>query len=415
MNTASELTDFIKENDVKFVRFSFIDLDGRQRNLSVMAEELPNVLTCGMPFSAAAADYGKGAGDDLLRFPDVNTIHILPWRPQHGRVARFLCDVKDMEKKEAYFDSRAFLKNTLAELKTYGITCELGTDCEFYLCKTDDEGNLTKNTHDHAGYFDIAPLDKGENVRREICLCLEEMGINPLSSHHERGPGQNEINFIATQTMEACDNYMIFRSVVKAIASRNGLFASFMPKPIENESGNGLALSLALTKNKVSLFDEEKLSPEAESFIAGILNRAEEISFILNSYPNSYERLGEFDAPNEGKFGTHIFDYMRIAQKYGGNRLEFRAPDNACNIYLTVGVLLQAGLAGIKNGEKPENKVVSLPKTLTKAIAVAKESAFLTEVLGENFLADLIERKTKLDEEYRRDKAVANRKAFERI
>ena len=241
MNTASELTDFIQENDVKFVRFSFIDLDGRQRNLSVMAEELPSVINCGMPFSAAAAEYGKGAGDDLLLFPDVNTIHILPWRPQHGRVARFLCYVKDAQKRDAYFDSRSLLKNTLAALKGMGITSELGTDCEFYLFKTDDEGNPTKNTHDHAGYFDIAPLDKGENVRREICLCLEEMGIKPLSSHHERGPGQNEINFIATQTMDACDNYMIFRSVVKAIASRNGLFASFMPKPIENESGNGLA------------------------------------------------------------------------------------------------------------------------------------------------------------------------------
>ena len=415
MTTASELTNFIKENDVKFVRLSFIDLDGRQRNLSVMAEELPTVLECGVPFCAAAAEYGKGAGDDLLLFPDVDTIHILPWRPQHGRVARFLCFVKDKNMQNAYFDSRALLKKTLASLKEMGISSELGTDCEFYLFKTDDEGNPTKITHDHAGYFDIAPLDKGENVRREICLCLEEMGIKPLSSHHERGPGQNEINFVATQTMDACDNYMIFRSVVKAIASRNGLFASFMPKPIENESGNGLAISLSLSKDKVSLFDEDKLSPEASSFIAGILNRAADLAFLLNSYPNSYKRLGEFDAPDTAKFGTDRFDYMRIAKKYGGNRLEFRAPDNACNVYVAISAILQAGMEGIKNNEKLENKTIALPKSMTEAITIAKNSAFLKEVLGKDLLSDLIDHKQRLDEEYKKDRSLSDRKAFERI
>ena len=415
MTTALELSDFIKENDVKFVRLSFIDLDGRQRNLSVMAEELPKVLTEGMPFCAAAANYGNGAGDDLLLFPDVGTIHILPWRPQHGRVARFLCYVKDAQKKDVYFDSRLLLKNALAALKEQSVTVNLGTDCEFYLFKTDDEGTPTKITHDHAGYFDIAPLDKGENVRREICLCLEEMGIKPLSSHHESGPGQNEINFIATNAMEACDNYMIFRSVVKAIASRNGLFASFLPKPIENESGNGLALSLSLVKDKVSLFDENNLSLFAESFIAGIKNRALDTAILLNSYPNSYERLGEFDAPSVAKFGENRFDYMRIAKKYGGNRLEFRSPDNACNIYVALAALLKAGLKGVQNGEKLDEKVVALPGSLSEAIELAKNSAFLREALGEAFANDLITRKTYLAEEYKKDKASANRKAFERV
>ena len=415
MTTASELTDFIRENDVKFVRLSFIDLDGRQRNLSVMAEELPKVLTCGMPFCAAAASYGGGAGDDLLLVPDVGTIHILPWRPQHGRVARFLCYIKDAQGKDVYFDSRLLLKNALAELKEKGVTVNLGTDSEFYLFQTDDEGNPTKITHDHAGYFDIAPLDRGENVRREICLCLEEMGIKPLSSHHERGPGQNEINFIATGAMDACDNYMIFRSVVKAIASRNGLFASFLPKPLENESGNGLALSLSLVKDKVSLFDEEKLSSVAESFVAGILNRALDTAILLNSYPNSYERLGEFDAPNVAQFGDKRYDYMRIAQKYGGNRLEFRSPDNACNVYLVLAVLLKAGLQGIRNGEKPDSRVIPLPRSLSEAIEIAEKSDFLKEALGEKLLSDIIAKKKNLAEEYRKDKALANRKAFERV
>ena len=415
MTTALELSQFIKENDVKFIRLSFIDLDGRQKNLSVMAEELPSALDKGVPFSAAAAGFSGKTGDDLLLFPDVATLHILPWRPQHGRVARFLSFIKNADGTTAYFDSRSMLTGAIAELRSAGITCDLGTDCEFYLFKTDDEGFPTKNTHDNAGYFDIAPLDKGENVRREICLCLEEMGIRPLSSHHERGPGQNEINFTATHALESCDNYMIFQSVVKAIASRNGLFASFMPKPLENRSGNGLALNLALFKNKVSVFDEDSLCPEAESFIAGIVNRARETGLFFNSFPNSYERLGEFGAPDAAEFGTERGKYMRLASKYGTKRLEFRSPDNACNLYLVLTLILKAGLAGIRNGEKLPDSPVALPKNIREAIEVAKNSEFLKESLGEEYVRDIIARKTVLAEEYEANKAQANQTAFERI
>lgn len=415
MTTALELSQFIKENDVKFVRLSFIDLDGRQKNISVMAEELPTALSKGVPFSAAAAGFNGKNGDDLLLFPDVSTLHILPWRPQHGRVARFLSFIKNADGGTSYFDSRSLLSGAVAELRSVGITCDLGTDCEFYLFKTDDEGFPTKNTHDNAGYFDIAPLDKGENVRREICLCLEEMGIRPLSSHHERGPGQNEINFAATHALESCDNYMIFQSVVKAIASRNGLFASFMPKPLENRSGNGLALNLALFKNKVSVFDAETLQPEAESFIAGILNRARETGLFFNSFPNSYERLGEFGAPNSAKFGCERIDYMRLASKYGAKRLEFRSPDNACNLYVVLTLILKAGLAGIMNNEKLPSFPISLPVNIREAIDEAKKSAFLKDALGEEYVRDITDRKTALAEEYETDKAQANQTAFERI
>lgn len=415
MTTASELSQFIKENDVKFVRLSFIDLDGRQKNLSVMAEELPRVLNTGVPFSAAAAGFNGDSGDDLFLFPDVSTLHILPWRPQHGRVARFLSFIKHSDGRKAYFDSRALLADAVSEIRSAGISCDLGTDCEFYLFKTDDEGFPTKNTHDNAGYFDIAPLDKGENVRREICLCLEEMGIRPLSSHHERGPGQNEINFASTHALEACDNYTIFQSVVKAIASRNGLFASFMPKPLENRSGNGLALNITPYKNKTPLFNSDKLSPLAESFVAGILNRAKDTGLIFNSFPNSYERLGKFGAPDTAEFGAKRGAFMRLTSKYGEPCLELRSPDNACNLYIVLTLILKAGFEGIKNGEKLPSAKILLPSSLYQAIGFAKNSEFLYNALGKNYVEDIINRKTVLAEEYESDKEQSNQFAFERI
>lgn len=413
MNTSLELSEFIKENDVKFVRLSFIDLDGRQKNLSVMAEELPRALETGVPFSARAAGFGTCENDDLLLFPDVSTLHILPWRPQHGRVARFLSSIKNADGSDVFFDSRAILSDAIASLRAANISCDLSTESEFYLFKTDSEGFPTKNTHDNAGYFDVAPLDKGENVRREICLTLEEMGIRPLSSRHERGPGQNEINFAATHALEACDNYTVFQSVVKAIASRNGLFASFMPKPIENHSGNGLALDLSLTENKLPLLGDE-LSPKAENFIAGIVNRAIDTELFFNSIPNSYERMGEFGAPSIAEFGFKRGQFVRIAPKYGKKYVEFLSPDNACNLYLVVALILKAGLKGIENGEKIE-KSVALPKTMEEAINNAKKSSFLKEALGKEYMRVFIERKTALCTEYAANKNAANRSAFERI
>lgn len=413
MNTSLELSEFIKENDVKFVRLSFIDLDGRQKNLSVMAEELPRALKTGVPFSARAAGFGCVQNDDLLLFPDVSTLHILPWRPQHGRVARFLSFIKYSDGSDVFFDSRAILSKAIAALRAFDVSCDLSTESEFYLFKTDSEGYPTKNTHDNAGYFDVAPLDKGENVRREICLTLEEMGIRPLSSRHERGPGQNEINFAATHALEACDNYTVFQSVVKAIASRNGLFASFMPKPLEHHSGNGLALDLSLTKKELSLLGDD-VSPKAENFIAGIVNRAVETELFFNSIPNSYERMGEFGAPSVAEFGTKRGQFVRIAPKYGKKYIEFLSPDNACNLYLVTALILQAGLAGIKNGEKIE-KNVALPRTMEEAIANAEKSAFLFGALGEEYMRIFLERKKSLCAEYAANKTAANRNAFERI
>ena len=227
-----EVLEFVEENDVKFIRLAFCDLFGTQKNISIMPDELERAFNEGISFDASAikgfADVSKS---DLLLFPDPSTLNVLPWRPQQGRVVRFFCDIKTPEKKNVEYDSRNILKNTIKKCISKGYTPYIGTECEFYLFKTDENGDPTTVPHDNGGYLDIAPIDKGENIRREICLCLEEMGIKPESSHHEQGPGQNEIDFKYSDSLTAADNFLTFKSVVMAISARNGLFASFIPKP----------------------------------------------------------------------------------------------------------------------------------------------------------------------------------------
>ncbi len=409
--------DFVRENDVKFVRLSFVDFEGVQKNLSVMSDALEGVFENGMVFDGAAAGIVTGKNKDFRLFPDVTTLHILPWRPQHGRVARFLCSIKDENGNVVPFDTRNILIEAVEKLKSHGLTCNVGTDCEFYLFKTDDAGNPTKSPQDNAGYFDIAPLDKGENVRREICLCLEEMGIKPMSSHHENGPGQNEINFSERDALSACDNHIIFKSVVKAIASRNGLFASFMPKPFKDKSGNGLAINFELFEGATPLFDEKKLSKVASGFIAGILNRAKELSLFFNSIPNSYERLGEFFAPDTVEFSENDRGkFARFAYKGKTRRLEIRSADSACNIYLVIALIILAGIEGVENGEKYEDfQSAAMPCSIGEAIHLAQESEFVKRALGAEFVESYTEGKLDTLRAYEKDSSAENQKAFERI
>jgi len=284
-----DFADFIKEGDVKFIRLSFVDLMGRQKNVSVMADDFEKHLSDGVVIE------GKGAGfpseAEIRLVPDMGTVHILPWRPQHGRVARFLSSLQTVSGKSLPLDARKVLSDTVAFLKEQGFTSEIGTDSEFYLFQLDQNGDPTFVTQDKAGAYDIAPLDRGENVRREICLTMEEIGISPLSSHHEQGPGQNEITFVERTPLEACDNYVIFKSVVKAIASRNGLFASFMPKPLPNEHGNGLTINFDLRKGKKSVFADETQAAVAEAFVAGVRRRASAVQTHLIRHADNVDRM----------------------------------------------------------------------------------------------------------------------------
>ena len=412
MNDFGDFAAFVKEGDVKFIRLSFVDLSGRQKNVSVMADSFEEHLSEGVVIE------GKGAGfpseAEIRLIPDMGTVHILPWRPQHGRVARFLSSINSVSGEPLPFDTRKVLADTVALLKESGYTTELGTDSEFYLFQLNEAGDPTYATQDKAGAYDIAPLDKGENVRREICLTMEEIGIDPLSSHHEQGPGQNEITFVGRPPLEACDNYVIFKSVVKAIASRNGLYASFMPKPLASEHGNSLTINFDIKKDKKSLFSEDPKA--AESFAAGILRRARDCAVFAQSIPNSYDRLAAYRQITPIALSDKRDSFMRYTHKHGDVKLALRSPDNANNLYLTVSLALRAGLEGIKNGLKlSEVPAASLPLSMSEAIADAEKSAFLKEVLGETLLAAYLDEKKKALEEYEKDNKAYFQKEFERL
>lgn len=403
--TTHEVLEFVKENDVKFIRLAFCDLLGVQKNMSIMPEELPSAFENGVLFDAHAI---KGFRDvtksDLLLFPDPATLMVLPWRPGPGRVIRLYCDIRNPDKSVFQGDSRYLLKRVIERCDQMGYVCKIGAECEFYLFKTDENGDPTKETLDNGGYLDISPLDKGENIRREICLSLEEMGIKPETSHHEQGPGQNEITFKFSDVLEAADNLLTFKSTVKAVAARNGLFASFMPKPMLNKSGSGLHVNMSLYQNGFNIFrNDGKHSKIAESFIAGILEKTPDMTLFLNPIANSYERLGKDEAPKYVSWShQNRSQLVRIPAAIKEKvRMELRSPDPSINPYLGFALILSAGLDGIDNelslpsaidldlykaDESIIRNLVILPDTLDKAIELAKNSNFIRNVIKDELL-----------------------------
>jgi glutamine synthetase len=405
--TANEVLEFVKENDVKFIRLSFCDIFGLQKNISFMADELQDAFKNGVSFDAhAIRGFRDVKQSDLLLFPDPATLAVLPWRPGPGRVARFYCDLKNPDGSAFVNDSRSLLKQVILRAENMGYICKIGAECEFYLFKTDEDGESTYITFDKGGYLDIAPLDRGEDIRREMCLTLEEMGIKPEISHHEQGPGQNEISFRFSDALECADNLQSFKSAVKAIAARNGLFASFMPKPILEAPGSGMHVNLSLVQNGRNIFKSvgEGHSNIAESFIAGILGKTSEMTVFLNPITNSYERLGKFEAPKYVSWShQNRSQLIRIPAAIGKKvRMEFRSPDPALNPYLAFALIISAGLDGIEKDMALPPSVdedlytadvsitkglTSLPDNLEKAISLAEKSDFVKGVVGEDLLS----------------------------
>lgn len=400
--TAQEVFDFVKEEDVKFIRLAFCDTLGRQKNISILPSELRRAFEDGISFDASAiCGFGGAEKSDLLLFPDPSTLNILPWRPSHGKVVRMFCDIRHPDGTPFSRDTRAILRRAVADAKAAGITVQFGAEIEFYLFKTDENGDPTKIPFDHATYMDVAPEDKGENVRREICLTLLDMGIQPESSHHEEGPGQNEIDFRYSDAMRAADDAMNFITVVKATARQNGLYADFSPKPLENESGNGLHINMS-----VKCADGTDRTP---AFMAGILAHIRDLTAFLNPSEASYSRFGKCKAP---KFVTWSHEnrsqLIRIpAAKGEYRRIELRSPDPSANPYLAYALLIWAGLDGIAKDmcpapavnlnllTAPESKTRefdTLPGSLAEAVALANGSALVRRVLGEDaasFLTDV--------------------------
>lgn len=392
--TAREVYDFVRQEDVKFIRLAFCDVNGKQKNISITPDELPRAFSDGISFDASAIKgFGDEVGSDLLLFPVPSTLNILPWRSSHGNVIRMFCSMKYPDGTQFEKDSRMILQRAVDAAAAKGVSVQFGAEFEFYLFNTDEKGMPTDEPFDRAGYMDVAPEDRGENARREICLTLLEMGIKPESSHHEEGPGQNEIDFRYSDAMTAADNAMNFMTVVKAAAQRNGIYADFSPKPLPGESGNGLHINMS-----VKTADGED---HTNAFMAGILAHIKEMTAFLNPTEDSYKRLGEKKAPKYITWSPeNRSQLIRIpAAKGEYRRIELRSPDPTANPYIAYALLITAGLDGIEreltapeavnvNLYKADSSVTEpfdrLPASLDEAIAVAEGSDFVRGVIGMN-------------------------------
>lgn len=386
-----EIIQYVQEEDVKFIRLAFCDVFGKQKNISIMPNELPKAFTYGIAIDASAIDgFGDETHSDLFLHPEPDTLMPLPWRPEEGSVVRMFCNITYPNGTPFEYDSRMILKQAIEEASKEGLQFFFGTEQEFYLFQLDDHGEPTKIPYDHAGYMDIAPEDKGENIRREICLTLEQMGIRPESSHHEQGPGQNEIDFRYSDPLTAADNAMTFQTVVKAIALRNGLYADFSPKPLHHQPGNGFHINISVK----SAYDQDCMN----SMIAGILDKASEMTLFLNPLENSYERFGQDKAPRYISWSSeNRSQLVRVPAALGEyRRAELRSPDPAANSYLAFALLIYASMYGIKeNLELPEPADLNLfkapievlanfcqlPGNLPAACQEAKNSSFIKKCI----------------------------------
>ena len=391
--TVEDVIEFIEENDVKFIRLAFCDLYGIQKNISIMPGELRSAFEKGINFDSFLINgYEKIENQDLFLKPDPDTLHILPWRPQSGRVVRLYCDIVLADGTPFAYDYRHFLKETLKECEAEGFSTRMGLKSEFYLFKTDEDDNPTNIPFDNGSYFDVAPNDKGENIRREICLTLEEIGIKPQSSHHERGPGQNEIDFMPDNVLTTADNFVTYKNVVENIAARNGVYASFDPMPLEDKPGNGLHIKMANYKKGENLQITDKVF--SESFIAGILNRMRDITLFLNCRKDSYHRFGITEAPKYITWSAQNNSRLLRVPEINGHSEHFilRSPDSCINPYLASAIVIQAGLAGVRNKEQlpqpldinsrllTEERTANLdtlPLTIEDAIKCASHSEFI--------------------------------------
>ena len=398
MYTQSEVLEFIEEEDVKFIRLAFFDLKGKQKNISIMPSELGRAFEGGIPFDASAIEGFEGPQkSELYLKPDPATLAIIPWRPATGKVVRMFCNILTPDGKPYLKDSRTILQNACQHLKDEcGIEMMVGTEVEFYLFKLDEKGQPTTETFDKAGYMDIAPEDHGENIRREICFTLEQMGMSPEASHHEEGPGQNEIDFHYSDALTAADNVATFKWIVNTKAAANGLYADFSPKPIAGQAGNGMHINISYRPvNGNAGKDTENLLP---NILGGILKHIEEITYFLNPADNSYNRLGASKAPEYISWGKeNRSTLIRVPSSTSTKRLELRSPDPLCNTYLVLTLLIEAAIEGIKNKIEPAAETVenlfdeeiakkaslkALPKSLAEAKRLAENSDFVKKVLG---------------------------------
>ncbi len=415
-----DILRLVEQNDVKFVRLQFTDVFGILKNVAITAKQLERVLEKGCMFDGSSIDgFARIEESDMLLIPDPDTFSIFPWLQSSGKVARLICDVYTTEGVRYQGCPRNVLKTTLKQAADMGYKVNVGPECEFFLFLIGADGKPTTITHDEGGYFDLAPMDKGEDARRDICLTLEEMGFEIEASHHEVAQGQHEIDFKYDDALQAADNIMTFKIVVKSIASLHGLYATFMPKPLFGICGSGMHTNFSLHANGTNvLYDKAgklELSGIAYNYIAGIMEHIKPIVAVSNPTVNSYKRLVPgYEAPCYVAWsGKNRSPLIRIPASRGANtRVEVRNPDPTCNPYLTIALLLAAGLDGIKSGLTPppaidkniyqmseaeKNKlgILSLPDNLYSALQEYKKSDLVRATLGEHIFNTYYESKSK--------------------
>ena len=423
--TKEDIWRMIEEEDVEFIRLQFTDIFGTLKNVAVTTSQLERVLNNEIMFDGASIEgFARVEQSDMFLRPDLDTFAIFPWRPQQGKVARFLCDIYRPDGTPFAGDPRHVLKRTVQEAAEMGYQMDVGPECEFFLFHTDDEGNPTTISHEKAGYFDVGPLDLGENARRDMILTLEDMGFVVEASHHEDAPAQHEIDFHYDEALKTADDIMTFKLAVKTIAKRHGLYASFMPKPKTGVNGSGMHINMSLARDGVNVFydgqDCNHLSKEGYWFIGGIMKHIAAITAITNPLVNSYKRLVPgYEAPVYIAWSMrNRSPLIRIPAQTGTTqRIELRSPDSATNPYLAIAVCLAAGLDGIRNQIEPPASVEGnifamseeerekagikyLPTSLAEAIVGLEQDALIREVLGEHISRKYIEAKKEEWKEY---------------
>ena len=401
--TKKEILKLVEQEDVEFIRLQFTDIFGNLKNMAVTAGQLAHVLDHKCAFDGSAL-YGNMEGncEDLYLDPIPETFVILPWRPQQGKVARFLCNIYREDGQICHESPRHILEKVLEKAEKMGYSFVVDPECEFFLYHTDENGLPTTVTHDQGGYMDVGPLDLGENARRDMVLTLEEMGFQIESSHHEQAPAQHEIDFKEQEPLHCADSIVTFRSAVRSIGKRFGLHATFMPKPKEGMPGSAMHLNLSIYKdgkNILSPGEGETVSKEAENFAAGILEHARALCAVTNPLVNSYKRLSSgFDAPRDMVWSVKKQNSLVWVKKPLGEetKIELRFPDAAANPYLAIAACIASGLDGVERGltstafapDCYENgqKVEMLPNTLFEAITCFAEDRLMQEVFGQELV-----------------------------
>jgi glutamine synthetase len=407
-----------KEHDVKFIRLWFTDILGMLKSFAITVEELETALEEGMGFDGSSIEgFARIDESDMVAMPDPDSFHLLPWRPrEHRAVARMFCDIMRPGGTPFEGDPRYVLKQALKRAADMGYTYYVGPELEYFYFRNAE----TTEQLDHGGYFDLIPLDMATDLRRESVLALEELGIGVEYSHHEVAGSQHEIDMRYTDALTMADQVMTYRLVVKQIALQNGVYATFMPKPIFGINGSGMHVHQSLFKGEHNAFfnakDSYHLSDIARNYIAGLLKYAPEITAVTNQWINSYKRLVPgYEAPVYLSWARrNRSDLIRVPEYRPGRekatRLEFRSPDPACNPYLAFSVMLTAGLEGIEKGMKPpapveenvyemseeereKRGIGTLPASLLEAIMLAEKSEVVRKALGEHVFNAFIQNK----------------------